>query len=247
MHSSDNTVNEAEVKKFSDLSSNWWDVSQTSPFFHLHLMNPLRVKFVLDNIEIKQKDLLDIGCGGGIASESFARLGALVTGIDASNQNIEAARYHSSDIGLDINYQNISLHEVKKKFDVITCFEVIEHVENLPRFLQDASSLLKPNGMLFISTINRTKKSYLAAIIAAEYIMKYVPIGTHDWNRFIKPSELCTIIDNVSGMSLTSLSGMKFNPISKTWNITDSVDVNYVACFRKNQGKSLGSADLAPS
>lgn len=239
MHSSDNTVNEAEVKKFSDLSSNWWDVSPTSPFFHLHLMNPLRVKFVLDNAEIKQKDLLDIGCGGGIASESFARLGASVTGIDASNQNIEAARYHASDVGLDINYQNISLKDIRKNFDIITCFEVIEHVENLPQFLQDISSLLKPNGMLFISTINRTKKSYLAAIIAAEYIMKYVPIGTHDWNKFIKPSELCDILDSTSGMSLKSLSGMKFNPISKSWSISDSVDVNYVACFIPNQSAKL--------
>lgn len=231
MHSS--TVNQAEVKKFSDLSSRWWDVSASSPFFHLHLMNPLRVKFVLDSVEIKKKDLLDIGCGGGIASESFARIGALVTGIDASKENIDAAKFHASDVGLDINYKNISLQEVGQQFDIITCFEVIEHVENVEQFLQEVISLLKPNGMIFISTINRTKKSYLAAIIAAEYIMKYVPVGTHDWNKFIKPSELHDIVlkSAKSDISLKSLAGMKFNPISKCWVMTDSLDVNYIACF----------------
>ena len=238
-----NTVNKKEIEKFSKIADEWWDVE--GKFKPLHKFNPLRIKYIKKkvmhhfNINSKSKPLqniefLDIGCGGGLLSEPMCRLGAKVTGIDASQKNIDVASYHSKKNKLNINYlcsspENIKL---KKKFDVILNMEVVEHVEDLNLFLKKSSLMLKKNGLMFISTLNKTLKSYVFAIIGAEYVLRWLPIGTHEWERFVEPNELIKYAMKNS-LRVEKIDGMKFNIFTDEWKISEDKSINYIAKFKK--------------
>jgi len=238
-----NTVNKKEIEKFSKIADEWWNVE--GKFKPLHKFNPLRIKYIKEkimhhfNINSKSKplkniELLDIGCGGGLLSEPMCRLGAKVTGIDASQKNIYVASYHSKKNKLKINYlcsspENIKL---KKKFDVILNMEVVEHVDDLNLFLKKSSLMLKKNGLMFISTLNKTLKSYVFAIIGAEYVLKWLPVGTHDWNKFVKPEELVNITKN-NNLELIKIDGVFFNLLKNEWMISKDQSVNYITQFKK--------------
>lgn len=238
------TANEQEVKKFSDMASEWWDPN--GKFSPLHKFNPVRQEYLIDkisshfslnldkNFSFSNLTLLDIGCGGGLLCEPFARLGAQVTGIDASKNNIEVAKVHAQKTNLQIKYLNKLPEEIKnKKFDVILCMEVIEHVDNVNFFIESCSKLLNKNGIIFFATINRNPKSYLFAIMGAEYILRWLPIGTHDWKKFIKPQEM---INYVSTQQLIhqETKGVTFNPILNKWSLSNDASVNYMTCFTKS-------------
>ena len=239
-----NTINNKEIEKFSKIAEEWWNPN--GKFKPLHKFNPIRIKYIKENIvsdfKIKNKDkplnglnILDIGCGGGLLSEPMARLGAKVVGIDASEKNIKVAKHHLKKSKLNIKYYNFSPEKFKSnnKYDVILNMEIIEHVKNVDFFIKQSAKFLKKSGIMFIATLNQTLKSYLFAIVGAEYILKWLPIGTHDWQKFIKPAELITICKK-SSLNLKSLDGISFNPIIDKWNISVDKSVNYIAKFKKN-------------
>jgi 2-polyprenyl-6-hydroxyphenyl methylase/3-demethylubiquinone-9 3-methyltransferase len=239
-----NSVNKKEIEKFSKMASEWWDPS--GKFKPLHKFNPIRISYIKENIissfklKAKQKPLdkiniLDIGCGGGLLSEPMTRLGANVTGIDASTKNINIAKIHAKKNKLKINYLCSSPEKlkIKKKFDVILNMEIIEHVEDINFFLESSSALLKKNGIMFIATLNKTLKSYIFAIIGAEYIMRWLPIGTHEWEKFVKPAELIKI-SKKNNLKLKKLDGMKFNLLTDEWKLSSDKSINYIAQFEKN-------------
>lgn len=228
------SIDEKEIEKFSKLSSNWWD--EEGEFKELHELNPVRLRYIKDKALqhfagklIEDLSFLDIGCGGGILSEPLARMGGSVTGIDASAAAIEVAKMHAGV--LDINYINISAEELsaqETKFDVVLCMEIVEHVADLSSFLNAACNLVKPGGMIYISTINRTIKSYLSAIVAAEYLLRMVPRGTHDWQKFLKPSEIVRILAS-NNLIAQDIKGCSYNPLKGSkWAISDNIDVNYM-------------------
>jgi 2-polyprenyl-6-hydroxyphenyl methylase/3-demethylubiquinone-9 3-methyltransferase len=231
-----NNVDTDEVNKFSDLASHWWD--KNSKFKPLHDINPLRLGYIKEkcNGVLENKKILDIGCGGGILTESLALEGAQVTGIDASDTSIEVAKAHLSKSGLDINYQKTTVEEFAKtnklKFDVITCLEMLEHVPYPSSTIQSCSNLVKAKGKVFLSTINRNPKSYLFAIIGAEYILNLLPKGTHDWDKFIKPSELDKWARK-SNLTMIDMIGLNYNPITKIYKLGDDISVNYLCCYQK--------------
>ena len=239
------TINKEEIQKFSKLADEWWDVK--GKFKPLHMFNPIRIEYITDNIKKHLKiennknffleglNILDIGCGGGLISEPMARLGANVTGIDASEKNINVARLHSKKSGLQINYLNKSPESLneKEKYDVILNLEIVEHVENVNLYIKSCYKLLKKNGLMFTATLNRSFISYLKAIIGAEYILRWLPIGTHDWNKFIKPEELEQLL-NQEKFSTLNLKGLKFNPFSRKWKKSNDLSVNYIICSLKN-------------
>ncbi len=239
------TINKAEIQKFSNLADEWWDVK--GKFKPLHMFNPIRIEYITEkikshfNLKNKKKPLLeglkilDIGCGGGLISEPMARLGARVTGIDASEKNINIAKIHSKKNDLKINYINKSPEEMEdfEKFDIILNLEVVEHVENIHLYIKSCNRLLKKKGLMFTATLNRTFTSYIKAIIGAEYILRWLPIGTHDWNKFIKPEELEKILSN-ENFNTIELKGLKFNPIFNKWRKSDDLSVNYIICSLKN-------------
>ncbi len=238
------TVNKKEIEKFSKMASEWWDPN--GKFKPLHKFNPIRIQYIKDsiisNFKLKNKiqplkgiSILDIGSGGGLLSEPMCRLGAEVTGIDASSKNIKIAKLHSQKNNLKINYLCSSPEKLKnsKKFDVILNMEIVEHVENIDFFLKSCSNLLKKNGIMFIATINKTFKSYIFAIIGAEYVLKWLPIGTHEWDKFVKPDDLQKILTK-NNLSLKKLDGMNFNFVKDEWNISKDTGVNYIAKFIKN-------------
>ena len=198
------TINKQEIAKFSKIATEWWNPE--GKFKPLHKFNPIRIKYIKDNITknfklnstvkpLKKIDILDIGCGGGLLTEPMCRLGANVVGIDASQKNIDIAKFHAKKNGLKINYLCATPEDlkIKKKFDVILNMEIVEHVENVNFFLKKSSELLKKNGLMFIATLNKTLKSYAFAIIGAEYVLRWLPIGTHDWDKFVKPEDLIKI------------------------------------------------------
>jgi len=238
------SVNKKEIEKFSKMASEWWDPK--GKFKPLHKFNPIRIKYIKENIiqnfklknnniPLKGVNILDIGCGGGLLSEPMCRLGANVTGIDASMKNINIAKIHAKKDNLKINYLCSSPEKlkIKKKFDVILNMEIIEHVEDIQFFLNSCSKLLKKNGVMFVATINKTLKSYIFAIIGAEYILKWLPIGTHEWEKFVKPKDLENILKQ-NNLSLNRLDGMHFNIIKDEWNVSKDLSVNYIAKFIKN-------------
>ena len=239
------TINKEEIQKFSKLADEWWDVK--GKFKPLHMFNPIRIEYITDNIKKHLKiennknffleglNILDIGCGGGLISEPMARLGANVTGIDASEKNINVARLHSKKSGLQINYLNKSPESLneKEKYDIILNLEIVEHVENVNLYIKSCYKLLKKNGIMFTATLNRSFISYLKAIIGAEYILRWLPIGTHDWNKFIKPEELEQLL-NQEKFSTLNLKGLKFNPFSQKWKKSNDLSVNYIICSLKN-------------
>lgn len=230
------SVNAKEVEKFSAMADDWWN--ENGKFAPLHAMNPIRIGFIKDHVlkkfkTFKDLNILDVGCGGGLLAEPLKRLGAKVTAIDASSKAIKVAKDHAKGSGLNIEYLNTTVETLKKKFDVVLCLEVIEHVDDTHDFVKRCLKLLKPNGLIFFSTINRTIKSYLFAIAGAEYIMRYLPRGTHDWNKFVKPSELNKILISNSTRIL-DIKGMIYNPIKASrWSLSTDVAINYIACATK--------------
>ncbi|MDC0354027.1 bifunctional 2-polyprenyl-6-hydroxyphenol methylase/3-demethylubiquinol 3-O-methyltransferase UbiG [Candidatus Pelagibacter sp.] len=238
------SVNKKEIEKFSKMATEWWDPN--GKFKPLHKFNPIRIKYIKENIindfKLKNKtkpldriDILDIGCGGGLLSEPMQKLGANVTGIDASIKNIKIAKLHAKKNGLEINYLCSSPEKLKtnKKFDVILNMEIVEHVEDVQFFLESCSKLLKKNGLMFVATINKTLKSYIFAIVGAEYFLRWLPIGTHEWEKFVKPDDLKNILKK-NNLVLNNLDGMHFNIIKNEWNISKDISVNYITKFKKN-------------
>ena len=239
-----NTINKEEILKFSKMADEWWDPE--GKFKPLHNFNPIRIKYIKSSIlshfnkrnsdlPLKGIEILDIGCGGGLLSEPMQRLGAKVTGIDASKKNIAIAKIHAKKNNLKIKYINSSPEKlkIKKKFDVILNMEIIEHVDDIDLFIKKSSELLKKNGLMFIATLNKTLKSYFFAIIGAEYILRWLPMGTHDWNKFVKPLEL-TKLCKIHSLKLEGLDGVKFNPILNEWKISRDNSVNYITKFKKS-------------
>ena len=233
-----NSVNKKEIEKFSKMAVEWWDPS--GKFKPLHKFNPIRIKYIKENIisnfklKVKKKPLdkiniLDIGCGGGLLSEPMTRLGANVTGIDASNKNINIAKLHAKKNKLKINYLCSSPEKlkIKKKFDVILNMEIIEHVEDINFFINSCSKLLKKNGLMFVATLNKTLKSYVFAIIGAEYVLRWLPIGTHDWEKFVRPEDLKKILGK-NNLKLEKLDGMNFNIIKDEWSVSSDTSINYI-------------------
>ncbi len=239
------TINKEEIQKFSNLSDEWWDVK--GKFKPLHMFNPIRIDYILEEISkhfkidrndkqfLKKLKILDIGCGGGLISEPMANLGASVTGIDASEKNIKVASVHSKKNNLKIDYINKSPEQLmdKEKFDIILNLEIVEHVDNIDLYLHSCFKLLKKNGLMFTATINRTFSSYIKAIIGAEYILRWLPIGTHDWNKFVKPEELQKKLSDIS-FTFVDIKGLEFNPIIRKWKKSENLSVNYIICSSKN-------------
>ena len=237
------TINNKEIEKFSKIAKEWWNPK--GKFKPLHKFNPIRIKYIKENIvsdfKIKNKykplnglKVLDIGCGGGLLSEPMARLGAKVVGIDASSQNIKVAKYHLNKSKLNIKYINASPEnlKIKEKFDIILNMEIVEHVEDVNFFIKESSKFLKKSGTMFIATLNQTLKSYVFAIIGAEYILQWLPIGTHDWNKFIKP-EMLSDICKKNYLDLKKINGMTFNPIINEWKVSEDKSVNYIMKLKK--------------
>ena len=233
-----NSINKKEIEKFSKMAAEWWDPS--GKFKPLHKFNPIRIQYIKENIisnfklKIKKKPLdkiniLDIGCGGGLLSEPMTRLGANVTGIDASSKNINIAKHHAKKNNLKINYICSSPEKlkIKKKFDVILNMEIIEHVEDIDFFINSCSKLLKKNGLMFVATLNKTLKSYMFAIIGAEYVLRWLPIGTHDWEKFVRPEDLKKILSK-NNLKLEKLDGMNFNIIKDEWSMSSDTSINYI-------------------
>ena len=239
-----NTLDKKEIEKFLKMAEEWWN--PTGKFKPLHKFNPIRIKYIKNNLindfSLKNKKkplaglkILDIGCGGGLLSEPLSRMGAEVTGIDPIKRNIEIAKHHLKKSKLNIKYYNFPPEKFKtnNKYDVILNMEIIEHVENVNYFIKTSTKFLKKSGIMFIATLNQTLKSYIFAILGAEYILKWLPIGTHDWQKFIKPDELIEICKKNS-LSLKSIDGISFNPIMNQWNVSSDKSVNYITKFKKN-------------
>ena len=239
-----NTINKKEIEKFSKIAEEWWNPE--GKFKPLHKFNPIRISYIKENIiksfklENKKNPLnnikiLDVGCGGGLLSEPMCRLGAEVTGIDASDKNINIAKLHSKKNNLKINYICSSPEKlnVKDKFDVILNMEIVEHVEDVNFFLKSCGNLLKKDGIMFIATLNKTLKSYFFAIIGAEYILRWLPIGTHEWEKFLKPEDLISILKD-NDFRLERLDGMKLNILTDKWSVSNDKSVNYITKFIKN-------------
>ena len=238
------TINKEEIQKFSNLANEWWDVN--GKFKPLHMFNPIRIEYISEkikthfnineksNLYLKGLSILDIGCGGGLISEPMARLGGDVTGIDASEKNIKIAQSHSKKSNLKIRYLNKSPEQLNEfeKFDVILNLEIVEHVEDVNLYIKSCFKLLKKNGIMFTATLNRSFMSYIKAIIGAEYVLRWLPIGTHDWNKFIKPEEL---EDNLrrNNFKTIDLKGLEFNPFLKKWKKSNDLSVNYIICSKK--------------
>lgn len=222
-------VDAAELNKFSDLAHKWWD--KNSEFKPLHDINPLRLNYINDAASLKGKTVLDVGCGGGILSESMAQLGAKVTGIDLGEKSLKVAQLHSLESGVDVDYQLISVEKLAElqpfTFDVVTCLEMLEHVPNPASVVQACANLVKPGGHVFFSSINRNPKAYLFAVIGAEYVLNLLPRGTHDYAKFIKPSELASWMRNAS-LSLQHQIGMSYNPITKNYWLSADTSVNFM-------------------
>lgn len=219
-----------EVNKFSALASRWWD--KTGPCAPLHVLNPCRLQFIQRNTVIANKNILDVGCGAGILTESLAENKAQVIGIDASNSVIEEAQAHAAAKKLNVTYKHLTVEEMllshTGQFDIITCMELIEHVPDPSKLIADCSRLLKPGGKFFLSTINRTPRAYLLAILGAEYVLNILPKQTHNYKKFIKPSELSKMLQTAN-LKLIALNGLEYKPFTKTACINSDVRVNYLA------------------
>ena len=240
-----NTINKKEIEKFSKIAEEWWDPN--GKFKPLHKFNPIRISYIKENIintfNLKNKKenplseikILDVGCGGGLLSEPLSRLGAEVFGIDASDKNIKIAKLHAKKNNLNIKYfcSSPEKFKIKNEFDVILNMEIVEHVEDVDFFLKSCSKLLKKDGIMFVATLNKTLKSYLFAIIGAEYVLKWLPIGTHEWEKFVKPDELINFL-NKFNLKLTDLKGVKFDLLNNDWKFSSDTSVNYIAKFIKN-------------
>ena len=232
-----------EINKFSEMASEWWDPN--GKFAPLHKFNPIRQEYLVDKIKnhfsilpngsypFKNLTLLDVGCGGGLIAEPMTRLGAKVTGIDASEKNINVAKFHAEQMNLKINYLCATPEKLNEQFDVILCLEIIEHVADVDLFIKSCAKLLKKDGIIFFATLNRTAKSFLFAIVGAEYILNWLPKGTHDWNKFLKPNEIISTASSYQ-LALKDTVGFKFNIFLREWQKSKDTDVNYAVSFKKN-------------
>ena len=224
----------AELQKFSDLAHRWWDPE--SEFKPLHQINPLRLDWIDQAVDLAGKRVLDVGCGGGILAESMAARGADVTGIDLSDKALGVARLHLYESGQKVDYRHISAEDMAQaapaSFDVVTCMEMLEHVPDPASTIHACASLVKPGGYVFFSTLNRNAKAYLLAVVGAEYILKLLPKGTHDYAKFIKPSELSRYARN-AGLDVEELIGMGYNPLTQIYSLGRDTDVNYLIRTRR--------------
>ena len=223
-----------ELQKFSDLAHRWWD--PTSEFRPLHEINPLRLEWINAHAPLAGKTVVDIGCGGGILAESMAKKGARVTGIDLSEKALKVADLHSLESGVQVRYELIAAEELAARepasYDVVTCMEMLEHVRDPAAIVQACADLVRPGGHVFFSTLNRNPKSYLFAVIGAEYVLNMLPKGTHDYAKFITPAELAQHVRN-AGLTVNALKGMTYNPLTKIYSLNQNTDVNYlIACTR---------------
>lgn len=240
------SVNPDEVAKFSAIASEWWDA--TGKFAPLHALNPVRIKYIRDTVcrhfsldaaamtPFSELSFLDVGCGGGLLSEPFCRLGAQMTSVDAAEENIKTASVHAAEHGLNITYVHGSaeaLADEGRQFDVVLNMEVIEHVANPQAFVKTCASLVKPGGLMFLATLNRTVKSYALAIVGAEYVLRWLPRGTHNWDAFLKPSELDAMLRAASMRTHESV-GVSYNPLSRSWKLSPhDLSVNYMICAKR--------------
>lgn len=229
-------VDQSEIDKFSALAHRWWDPN--SEFKPLHAINPLRLGWIKSITNLEGKQVLDVGCGGGILAESLSQAGATVTGIDLSSKALKVAELHQLESGTSVQYRSISAEDLAKEgtksFDVVTCMEMLEHVPDPSSVVKACAALCKPGGHVFFSTLNRNLKSYLFAIIGAEYVLQLLPKGTHQYEKFIKPSELAQFT-RTAGLELLQLKGMTYNPITQVYRLGDDTDVNYMMATRKPQ------------
>jgi len=227
-------IDESEIKKFAELADKWWD--KNGDFKPLHVINPLRANYIFDKLDISNKKVLDVGCGGGILSEALYEKGAVVTGIDAAGPGINIAKIHAEQNNKNITYYENTAEELykkyKKNYDVVTCLEVLEHVPDPAMLVTTCLKLLKPNGHLFLSTINKNPRSFITAIVGAEYIFNILPKGTHEFNKFIKPSKLAEYIRKADGKLIES-KGMFYNPLTHKANLNNDLGVNYMMYARK--------------
>jgi 2-polyprenyl-6-hydroxyphenyl methylase/3-demethylubiquinone-9 3-methyltransferase len=218
-----------EINKFSELAHRWWD--PTSEFRPLHEINPLRLEWINARVPLAGKKVIDIGCGGGVLSESMAKKGAVVTGIDLSEKALKVADLHSLESGVEVRYQHISAEDMALaepgQYDVVTCMEMLEHVPDPASIVRAAATLVKPGGHLFFSTLNRNPKSYLFAIIGAEYVLRMLPRGTHDYAKFLTPAELSQFVRS-AGLQVDALKGLTYNPLTKIYSLNADTSVNYM-------------------
>jgi 2-polyprenyl-6-hydroxyphenyl methylase/3-demethylubiquinone-9 3-methyltransferase len=236
------TADKKEIQKFSKLSEDWWN--EKGKFKPLHEFNPVRLKYIIREIKkhfkintdqdlpFKNLSIIDIGCGGGLVTEPMARLGAKITGIDASIKNIEAAKLHAKKMNLNIDYNVNTPENINSSYDVILCLEIIEHVSDVNLFIKSCEKILKKNGIIFFATLNRTIKSFIYAIIGAEYILNWLPKGTHNWNKFIKPSEITSICNKLN-LKLIDKVGFTYSILQRSWFQGNMLDINYITIFRK--------------
>ncbi|MFD2166517.1 bifunctional 2-polyprenyl-6-hydroxyphenol methylase/3-demethylubiquinol 3-O-methyltransferase UbiG [Thalassotalea euphylliae] len=228
-------VNPDEIAKFEKVAHQWWDL--TGDFKPLHQINPLRQQFILQHCEeLFGKSIIDVGCGGGILAESLAKLGAKVTGIDMGEEPLNVAKLHALESGVEVEYQRIPVEqkaaENNATFDIVTCMEMLEHVPDPSSIVQACSDMVKPGGYVFFSTLNKTMKSYLLAILAAEKVFKLVPDGTHDHDKFIRPSQLISWAES-TGLKCVDATGIHYNPITENHKLAPGLDVNYILCCKK--------------
>ncbi len=225
----------AELQKFSDLAHRWWDPE--SEFKPLHQINPLRLDWIDKTVSLSGKKVVDIGCGGGILAESMAGRGADVTGVDLSEKALGVARLHLYESGETVNYRHISAEDIAREspasFDVVTCMEMLEHVPDPASTIRACAALVKPGGKVFFSTLNRNLKAYLLAVVGAEYVLNLLPRGTHEYAKFIKPSELSRYVRD-AGLNVEELRGMSYNPLTKIYALGQDTDVNYLMCTSRN-------------
>ncbi len=228
-------VDNREIAKFNDIASRWWDPD--GEFKPLHLLNPVRLSYISDELQgLFGKTVIDIGCGGGILAESMARSGAVVTGLDMASDSLDVARLHALESGVTVNYQQATAEDYAQQhggqFDVVTCMEMLEHVPQPMSVIQACADLAKPGATLFFSTLNKTAKAYLLAIIGAEHVLRLVPKGTHEFDKFIRPSELMRFIEQ-AGLELVDATGLHFNPLKNSFKTGPGLDVNYIVVAKK--------------
>jgi 2-polyprenyl-6-hydroxyphenyl methylase / 3-demethylubiquinone-9 3-methyltransferase len=243
------TIDSDEIAKFEKMAEDWWDPD--GPFKPLHALNPVRLRFIRDQIVVHFKldepmkplplsglRVLDIGCGGGLLCEPMARLGATVTGVDAAARNIDIARTHAEGMGLQIDYRCAAAEDLVQEglaYDIVLNMEVVEHVADVDLFLGTAANLIRPDGLMVVATMNRTAKAYALAIIGAEHIMRWLPVGTHDWRKFIKPSEMARYL-RIAGMRIEAMTGLVYNPFTSGWSLNErDLNVNYMATAIRNR------------
>jgi len=236
------TADEKEIQKFSKLSEDWWN--EKGKFKPLHEFNPVRLKYIIREIKkhfkinpdqdlpFKNLSIIDIGCGGGLVTEPMARLGAKIIGIDASLNNVEAAKLHAKKMNLNIDYNVNTPENINTSYDVILCLEIIEHVSDVNLFIKSCEKILKKNGIIFFATLNRTIKSFVYAIVGAEYILNWLPKGTHNWNKFIKPSEITSICSKLN-LKLVDKVGFTYSILQRSWFQGNMLDINYITIFKK--------------